>query len=89
MSERLDEFMAGLEKRNPGEEVFHQAVRETFADVIDDVEPDGPVVTQQILERMTEPDRTIIYRVVWQTDEGELRSNRAYRVQFNLSLIHI
>jgi glutamate dehydrogenase (NADP+) len=83
MSERLDEFMAGLEQRNPGEKVFHQSVRETFEDVIDEIDPEGPVVTQQILERMTEPDRTIIFRVVWQNDEGELRSNRAFRVQFN------
>ena len=83
MSERLDEFMAGLEQRNPGEEVFHQAVRETFEDVIDEVDPDGPVVRNHILERMTEPDRTIIFRVVWQNDEGELHSNRAFRVQFN------
>ncbi len=86
MSDRLDEFMAGLERRNPGEEVFHQAVREVFTDVIDEVDPDGSAAAAQILERMTEPDRTIIYRVVWQTDEGELRSNRAYRVQFNNSI---
>ena len=66
MSERLDEFMAGLERRNPGEDVFHQAVRESFEDVVEEVDPDGPVATQQILERMTEPDRTIIFRVVWQ-----------------------
>ena len=47
MSDRLDEFMAGLEQRNPGEEVFHQAVRETFADVIAEIDPDGPVVTRR------------------------------------------
>ena len=83
MSDRLDEFMSGLERRNPGEDVFLQSVRETFEDVIPEIDADGPVARNQILERMTEPDRTIIFRVVWQNDEGELRSNRAFRVQFN------
>ncbi|HYH61019.1 MAG TPA: NADP-specific glutamate dehydrogenase [Solirubrobacterales bacterium] len=86
MSDRLEEFMAGLEARNPGEEVFHQAVRMTFADVIDEYADHEEIDRQKILERMTEPDRTVMFRVVWQTDEGEFVTNRAYRVQFNNSI---
>jgi len=78
--------MEGIESRNPGEEIFHQAVRETFADVIDEHGDDERIRENRILERMTEPDRTIIFRVVWESDEGELRSNRAFRVQFNNSI---
>jgi glutamate dehydrogenase (NADP+) len=83
MSERLDEFMAALAERTPGEEVFHQSVRELLADVIDDLDPDGPEARMGILERMTEPDRTITFRVVWQADDGSFETNRAHRVQFS------
>jgi len=86
VSERLEEFMEGIEARNPGEEIFHQAVRETFADVIDEHGDDERIRENRILERMTEPDRTIIFRVVWESDDGELQSNRAFRVQFNNSI---
>ena len=86
MSDRLEEFMEGLEARNPGEDVFHQAVRTTYADVIEEYGSDDRIREQQILERMTEPDRVVMFRVVWQTDEGELHTNRAYRVQFNNSI---
>jgi glutamate dehydrogenase (NADP+) len=86
MSDRLEEFMAGLERRNPGEDEFHQAVRDVFADVIDHALDDERIRRAQILERMTEPDRTIVFRVTWEDDEGQLRANRAMRVQFNNSL---
>ncbi len=86
MSDRLDEFMAGLVERNPGEHEFHQAVREVYADVIDEAYEDERTRRAGILERMTEPDRSVIFRVTWETDDGELCSNRAYRVQFNNSL---
>ena len=40
----------------------------------------------QILERLTEPDRIIIFRVCWEDDKGRVRTNRGYRVQFNNSI---
>ena len=40
----------------------------------------------QILQRLTEPDRILIYRVTWETDKGDIRTNRAWRVQFNHAL---
>jgi glutamate dehydrogenase (NADP+) len=86
MSSDLDEFMAGLEERNPGQQVFHQAVREMYADVFDDAIRDERIRKAQILERMTEPDRIVIFRVVWETDDGDLRSTRAYRVQHSNSI---
>ena len=78
-----DEFMQGLIKRNPGEVEFHQAVDEVATSVIPFINENPKYIEHQILERMTEPDRTIIFRVCWEDDEGNIRTNRGYRVQFN------
>ena len=79
----LDEFMQGLIKRNPGEIEFHQAVEEVATSVIPFINEHPQYVENRILERMTEPDRTIIFRVCWDDDEGNVRTNRGYRIQFN------
>jgi len=79
----LDRFMEGLIKRNPAETEFHQAVHEVAADVIPYILDKQAYRDARILERMTEPDRTLIFRVVWEDDEGNVRINRGYRVQFN------
>lgn len=78
-----NEFMQGLIKRNPGEVEFHQAVDEVATSVIPFINENPKYIENQILERMTEPDRTIIFRVCWEDDEGNIRTNRGYRVQFN------
>ena len=78
-----NEFMQGLIKRNPGEVEFHQAVEEVATSVIPFINENPKYIESQILERMTEPDRTIIFRVCWEDDEGNIRTNRGYRVQFN------
>ncbi|MEO0368641.1 MAG: NADP-specific glutamate dehydrogenase [Pseudomonadota bacterium] len=79
----LKEFMVGLERRNPGEIEFQQAVEEVAATIIPYVH-DKPIYKQaRILERMSEPDRTISFRVAWEDDEGNVRVNRGYRVQCN------
>ena len=44
---------------------------------------------EALLERLTEPERQILFRVPWVDDNGQVHVNKAYRVQFNLSLIHI
>ena len=82
----LDEFMQGLVKRNPGETEFHQAVEEVAASVIPFINKNPKYIKDRILERMTEPDRTIIFRVCWEDDGGQIRTNRGYRVQFNNSI---
>ena len=79
----LAHFMDGLKKRNPGELEFHQAVYEVAESVIPFI-LDNPVYQHAaILQRMTEPDRSIIFKVVWEDDAGNIRLNRGYRVQFN------
>ncbi|MGB6220726.1 NADP-specific glutamate dehydrogenase [Haloferula sp.] len=79
----VDAFMSGLIKRNPGEPEFHQAVKEVVESVMPYVRDREEYCRAQILERMTEPDRIVIFRVTWETDDGEIRANRAWRVQFN------
>lgn len=79
-------FLAGLEKRNPHEPEFLQAVRDFAEHVMPLVGEREELRSAQILERMTEPDRIVIFRVTWQDDQGNLRANRAWRVQFNNSL---
>ncbi len=83
MTGQLDQFMEGVRRRNPGEEEFHQAVQEVAMDVIPYI-ADKPVYQDlKILERMTEPDRIVSFRVTWEDDEGRIRVNRGYRVQQN------
>lgn len=79
-------FMGGLIKRNPGQPEFHQAVQEFVSTVLPYVRDNPVYLKNQILERMTEPDRVITFRVTWRDDQGNIRVNRAWRVQFNNSI---
>jgi glutamate dehydrogenase (NADP+) len=85
-SSEIEQFMGGLEKRNPGETEFHQAVREFVESVMPYYMDHDAYRDAQILERMTEPDRIISFRVTWEDDSGAIRANRAWRVQFNNSI---
>lgn len=78
--------MTGLRRRNPDEMEFHQAVHEFADSVMPLILDDSRYQQAQILERMTEPDRIIIFRVTWEDDDGNVRVNRAWRVQFNNSI---
>ncbi|WP_114992932.1 NADP-specific glutamate dehydrogenase [Synechococcus sp. UW179A] len=85
-SNEIDQFMKGLVKRNPGEPEFHQAVHEVVETLIPFIHCNSVYKDAQILERMTEPDRVVIFRVCWEDDAGNVRTNRAWRVQFNNSI---
>ena len=78
--------MGGLRKRNPHEKEFHQAVEEVATSVMPWYLDHEDYRQAQILERITEPDRIVTFRVSWETDDGEIRANRAWRVQFNHAL---
>jgi glutamate dehydrogenase (NADP+) len=81
--EYLERFDAGLRKRNPDEPEFHQAVHEVAHSIFPYIADKPRYHEQQILERLTEPDRIVIFRVCWEDDEGNVRVNRGYRVQNN------
>jgi len=76
-------FMKGLKKRNPHELEFHQAVQEVAETLMPFLDEFPEYREARILERMTEPDRVISFRVTWEDDAGNIRVNRAHRVQFN------
>ena len=81
--EEIDRFMRGLVRRNPGETEFHQAVLEVVETLMPYVLEHPEYRDARILERLTEPDRIVIFRVCWEDDAHNVRVNRAWRVQFN------
>jgi len=83
VSSDLDLFIADLKRRNPGEPEFHQAVQEVAEKVWPYIATRKDYRDARIMERMTEPDRVIIFRVCWEDDKGVVQINRGYRVQFN------
>src|SRR6056297_1695145 len=83
VDKELEHFMQGLQKRNPHETEFHQAVHEVARSVMPWYLDQTELRKAQVLERITEPDRIVSFRVSWETDDGEIRGNRAWRVQFS------
>jgi glutamate dehydrogenase (NADP+) len=84
--EYLNCFSHGLKKRNPGQPEFYQAVYEVAQSLAPYLFKNKRYLKEQILERLTEPDRMITFRVCWEDDKGNVRTNRGYRVQFNNSI---
>ena len=82
----LERFMAGLKRRNEGQPEFHQAVHEVARDIVPFLEDKKVYKEARILQRMSEPDRVITFRVCWTDDNNQVRVNRGYRVQFNNSI---
>ncbi len=82
----LERFMNGVVRRNPGEHEFHQAVSEVASTIFPYI-ADKPIYHKmQIMERMAEPDRVVMFRVPWTDDKGNIRNQRGFRVQFNNSI---
>lgn len=79
----LEKFLRGVRNRSPGQEEFHQAVREVMADVFPFVREQPRFAEDAILERLTEPDRIITFRVTWEDERERVHANRGWRVQFN------
>lgn len=79
----LDDFMSHVVSKNPHETEFHQAVREVAEKLIPYIEANPQYKKAKILERITEPDRVILFRVCWQDDQEVVHVNKGYRVQFN------
>ncbi|WP_411818343.1 NADP-specific glutamate dehydrogenase [Hyphococcus sp. DH-69] len=82
----IDDFMDGLIRRNPYEPEFHQAVFEFVETVMPYYLDNRKYRDARILERMTEPDRIVSFRIVWEDDQGIPHANKGYRVQFNSSM---
>ena len=86
MIDYVNAFMARLQAANPGETEFHQAVEEVVDSVSLVFDRHPEYRSAKIMERMVEPERTIIFRVPWMDDQGEIQINRGYRVEMNSSI---
>lgn len=83
---KLDIFMHLVSNKNAHEPEFLQAVKEVAEVVIPFIENNPKYSDFKILERIVEPERTIIYRVPWLDDNGNIQVNRGYRVEFNSAI---
>ena len=73
-------------RRNPGETEFHQAVREVFESLSPVVARHPEYADAEIIRRLCEPERQVIFRVPWTDDTGRVQLNRGFRVEFNSAL---
>ena len=79
----IDDVIAKVKERDKDQPEFIQAVEEVLTTLKPTEEKHPEFVKAKIYERIVEPDRTLMFRVVWQDDKGEIHVNRGYRVQFN------
>lgn len=83
---QVDAFMAKVRAMNPNEPEFLQAVQEVAEAVIPLIEETPKYKDSKVLERLVEPERTLMFRVPWVDDKGEVHVNRGYRVEFNSAI---
>lgn len=86
MKQSIKDFIASVEKSNPNEPEFLQAVTEVAETVIPFIEENEKYQNKMLLERMVEPERTILFRVTWTDDEGNIQVNKGYRVEYNSAI---
>ncbi|MCC6209405.1 MAG: NADP-specific glutamate dehydrogenase [Burkholderiales bacterium] len=86
LEEKIETIYQQVRARNPGEDEFHQAVKEVLESL-------GPVLVKypefaekRVIELVCEPERQIIFRVPWQDDRNEIHINRGFRVEFNSAM---
>ena len=85
-SEYLNDLMARVIARNPGEPEFHQTVEEVLSSIEPVLEQSPEYITSGVMERLVEPERIIKFRVPWTTDDGKVMVNRGFRIQFNSAI---
>lgn len=86
ISLKVDEFMAKVIAKNPGELEFHQAVQEVVESLMPFIEENPQYQQSRILERMVEPERVMMFRVPWVDDNGQIQVNRGFRIQMNSAI---
>ena len=83
---KVNEIMANLEAKHPGENEYLQAVREVLETIEEEYNKHPEFEAAKIVERIVEPDRIFKFRVVWVDDKGQTQVNLGYRVQYNAAL---
>ncbi len=82
----MQEFLADIKAKNPNQPEFMQAVEEVVETIWEVYESNPKYVEANILERIIEPERAILFRVPWVRDNGKVMVNRGYRVEFNSAI---
>jgi glutamate dehydrogenase (NADP+) len=86
MSNYVKDFMEEIKAKNPGQPEFHQAVEEVAHSLALVLDRHPEYRKAKILERIAEPERVILFRVIWMDDAGEIQVNRGYRIQMNSAI---
>ena len=84
--EYVGRVLEQVKRRDPGQLEFHQAVDEVLESLVPVLDRHPEYEEAGMLERITEPERQVIFRVPWQDDEGDVQVNRGMRIQFNSAL---
>ena len=84
--DKIDAFMSKVLAKDAHEPVFVQAVQEVADVIIPFIEDNPKYKSSNILDRIVEPERTIIFRVPWTDDNGNIQINRGFRVEFNSAI---
>jgi len=82
----MSEILQLIKSRNPGEQEFYQAVEEVMTTVRPVLDRNPHYRRHAILERITEPERVIMFRVCWMDDQGQAQVNRGYRIEMNSAI---
>ncbi len=86
MATSVEAFMEKVKAKSPGEKEFHQAVYEVINSIMPVVEKNPKYQEANILERIVEPERVVMFRVTWMDDKGKVQVNRGYRIQMNSAI---
>jgi len=86
MYESVKEFMNFVVTKNPGEPEFHQAVKEVVESIWPVIEQNPRYQAANILARIVEPERVILFRVPWVDDQGKVQVNKGYRIEMNSAI---
>jgi glutamate dehydrogenase (NADP+) len=82
----IESVLESVVTRNPNEPEFHQAVKEVLESLMPVFKRHPKYEEQRILERITEPERVILFRVPWVDDKGHIQVNKGYRIEFNSAI---
>lgn len=82
----LEDFLSELEKKNPNEPEFIQAVQSVSEHIVPYINSQQDLLELNILERIVEPERSILFKITWIDDDGNVHVNKGYRVQMNSAL---
>ena len=86
MYKTIDEFLDRVISQNPTEFDFHQAIKEFTHSIWDFLQANPRYLHHNILDKIVEPERVVMFRVPWRDDRGEIQINKGYRVEFNSTI---